>query len=94
MTYGQRYKHCNKIPIICTVVSGTYDNGEYIFLKFSLASNTITSKVVHNNYKDASDMVLSRVTIYGVEKGPQSVTVNGNAAHYSYVAAVKVSVSK
>ncbi|PIK56458.1 putative lysosomal alpha-glucosidase-like [Apostichopus japonicus] len=67
---------------------GTYENGEYIFLKFSLASNTFVSKVVHNKYKDAGDMVLSKVTLYGVAKDPKSVTVNGKAAHYSYVSEV------
>lgn len=68
---------------------GAYENGEYIFHQFSLADNTLSSMVVHNKYGGASNLVLNKVTIYGVEKGPKSVTVNGNSASYSYLSTVK-----
>lgn len=90
-------KSCNGLftPFyFCAFCSGAYENGEYIFHQFSLADNTLSSMVVHNKYGGASNLVLNKVTIYGVEKGPKSVTVNGNSASYSYLSTVKVSVQR
>lgn len=69
---------------------GSFENGEYIFLNFALTgSNTLISTVVHNGYKDAVNMVLNKVSIYGVHTGPSSAAVNGKSASYSYRADLK-----
>ncbi|XP_077865950.1 lysosomal alpha-glucosidase-like, partial [Saccoglossus kowalevskii] len=62
----------------------TYENGKYIFMKFSAVDNKITSTVIKNGYPYADKMELGSTRVFGVAKQPTSVSANGKAATFTY----------
>ncbi|KAJ8037783.1 Lysosomal alpha-glucosidase [Holothuria leucospilota] len=64
---------------------GSLESGDFFSLSFSLSSgNTLVSKVMHNGYKNSSELILEKLSIYGVKLSPQSFTVNGKKAAFTY----------
>ncbi|XP_072453828.1 lysosomal alpha-glucosidase-like isoform X2 [Notamacropus eugenii] len=62
----------------------TFERGNYSYVVFNVSQNIFTSMVLRCNL-EAIYIIVDGLTIYGVQKQPQVVTVNGQEIPFSYL---------
>ncbi|KAM9101481.1 lysosomal alpha-glucosidase [Sarcophilus harrisii] len=62
----------------------TFERGNYSYVVFNVSQNIFTSTVLHCNL-EAIYITVDGLTVYGVQKQPQVVTVNGQEIPFSYL---------
>ncbi|XP_027730072.1 lysosomal alpha-glucosidase-like isoform X2 [Vombatus ursinus] len=62
----------------------TFERGNYSYVVFNVSQNVFTSSVLHCNL-EAIYITVDGLTVYGVQKQPQVVTVNGKEIPFSYM---------
>ncbi|XP_053132268.1 lysosomal alpha-glucosidase-like [Hemicordylus capensis] len=62
----------------------TFAKGDYSYLVFNVTQNTFISTVLHSNAQ-ATSVAVDMLTVYGVQKEPQTVAVNGKETPFAYL---------
>ncbi|XP_074057924.1 lysosomal alpha-glucosidase-like isoform X2 [Macrotis lagotis] len=62
----------------------TFERGNYSYVMFNISQNVFTSTVLHCNL-EAIYITVDGLTVYGVQKQPQVVTVNDQEIPFSYL---------
>ncbi|XP_064598977.1 sucrase-isomaltase, intestinal-like [Liolophura sinensis] len=64
---------------------GTYEDGAYLQLDFTVKAEALQIQVLHNNYREADNLFLETVDLYGLLLPPRKVLLNGREQHSSGV---------